>query len=113
MGSRNQLKATRTRGFESRLLSHQALIDLSGKAVPLQAVSSSTKAAVFHPRTATAADVQRLGDAEASLLCSSCLSRQLFCPAALAAALGHKGLSLSRFLVPSILAFRLIFYTRK
>lgn len=60
------------------------------------------------------------GDAEASLLCSSCLSRQLFCPAALAAAaeavpaaVGHKGLSLSRFLVPSILSFRLICHTRK
>lgn len=53
------------------------------------------------------------GDAEAWLLCSSCLSRQLLCPDPVPAALGHNSSSLSRFLVPSILSFRPIIYARK
>lgn len=66
MGSRNQPTATRTGGFESFLLSHQPVAGLFGKAAPLEAAVSSTKAAVFLPRTLTVVDVQRLGGRKAA-----------------------------------------------
>jgi len=63
---------------------------------------------VFNPTTLTVVNMQRLGGIdEALLLCSFCFSSQLFSPAVLAAAAeavpkegeGHKGLSVSSYLV--------------